>query len=84
MQQTVPKIEIPPAPQAVEQQVLEETVEQEDLPQAAREITQTDRINKNLLSSFLGRINNDSQFSRFLEDDSSNPNSNTDGFDDED
>lgn len=82
MQQTVPKSDIPPAPQPVEQEVLQAA---EDLPPApAREITQTDRINKNLLSSFLGRINNDSQFSRFLEDESSNPNSNSSGFDDED
>lgn len=77
MQETVPKSEIPSAPQPVDQQVLQEVEEQ-----PPREITQTDRINKNLLSSFLGRINNDSQFSRFLED---NPNSSlNDSFDDED
>lgn len=76
MQETVPKSEISAPNQPVEQ-VLENVDEQPP----TREITQTDRINKNLLSSFLGRINNDSEFQqRFMEENSTSDN---DSFDDE-
>lgn len=64
MQETVPKKETSSVPEQVDQQEQRNAVEEQRPP--TRVVPQPDRINNSLMSIFLGRINNDPEFSSFF------------------